>query len=105
MGVAVVMLFLFYISALKAGHEVTQELAGKIHWLVFPFVQAFTFTAGMSILMTGVRMFLAEIPRHLWQSLKNLFLILGPHWMYQQSSHLHLLLLLSAFFHLMQLDC
>ena len=61
MGVAVVMLFLFYISALKAGHEVTQELAGKIHWLVFPFVQAFTFTAGMSILMTGVRMFLAEI--------------------------------------------
>ena len=27
MGVAVVMLFLFYISALKAGHEVTQELA------------------------------------------------------------------------------
>ncbi|WP_277904061.1 PTS transporter subunit IIC, partial [Enterococcus lactis] len=61
MGVAVVMLFLFYISALKAGHEATQELAGKIHWLVFPFVQAFTFTAGMSILMTGVRMFLAEI--------------------------------------------
>ncbi|NSW16630.1 PTS transporter subunit IIC [Enterococcus faecalis] len=61
MGVAVVMLFLFYLSALKAGRDVTQELAGSTHWLVFPFVQAFTFTAGMSILMTGVRMFLAEI--------------------------------------------
>lgn len=61
MGVAVVMLFLFYLSALKAGRDVTQELAGSTHWFVFPFVQAFTFTAGMSILMTGVRMFLAEI--------------------------------------------
>lgn len=61
MGVAVVMLILFYISAIKAGKTVTQELAGSTHWLVFPFVQAFTFTAGMSILMTGVRMFLSEI--------------------------------------------
>ena len=46
MGVAAVMLVLFYISALKAGRDVTQELAGTTHWLVFPFVQAFTFTAG-----------------------------------------------------------
>ncbi|MBQ6483692.1 MAG: PTS transporter subunit IIC [Carnobacterium sp.] len=61
MGVAVIMLGLFYLSALKAGRDVTQELAGTTHWLVFPMVQAFTFTAGMSILMTGVRMFLAEI--------------------------------------------
>ncbi|WP_414043938.1 PTS ascorbate transporter subunit IIC [Macrococcus sp. EM39E] len=61
MGVAVVMLIIFYIATLKAGKDVTQELAGTQHWLVFPFVQAFTFTAGMSILMSGVRMFLAEI--------------------------------------------
>ncbi|MFD2305723.1 PTS ascorbate transporter subunit IIC [Enterococcus termitis] len=61
MGVAVIMLILFYVSALKAGREVTEELSGATHWLVFPMVQAFTFTAGMSILMTGVRMFLAEI--------------------------------------------
>ena len=61
MGVAVVMLILFYISAIKAGQEVTQKLAVSTHWLVFPFVQAFTFTAGMSILMIGVRMFLSEI--------------------------------------------
>lgn len=61
MGMAVIMLALFYVSAIKAGKDVTQELAGGTHWLVFPAIQAFTFTAGMSILMTGVRMFLAEI--------------------------------------------
>lgn len=61
MGVSVVMLILFYVSAFAAGRDITQELAGTQHWLVFPLVQAFTFAAGMSILMTGVRMFLAEI--------------------------------------------
>lgn len=61
MGIAIVMLILFYLAAFKAGPVETQKLAGKAHWLVFPLVQAFTFTAGMSILMTGVRMFLAEI--------------------------------------------
>lgn len=61
MGVSIVMLFLFYLSAFKAGPAFTQKLAGTVHWLVFPFIQAFTFTAGMSILMSGVRMFLAEI--------------------------------------------
>ncbi len=61
MGLAIVMLILFYIATLKAGQVYTQEIAGSQHWLVFPLVQAFTFVAGMSVLMTGVRMFLAEI--------------------------------------------
>lgn len=61
MGLSIVMLILFYVATLKAGQTFTQELAGSQHWLVFPLVQAFTFVAGMSILMTGVRMFLAEI--------------------------------------------
>ncbi|MBU5592662.1 PTS transporter subunit IIC [Clostridium sp. MSJ-4] len=61
MGLSIVMLILFYVATLKAGQEFTQKLAGSQHWLVFPLVQAFTFTAGMSVLMTGVRMFLAEI--------------------------------------------
>lgn len=60
-GVAVLMLILFYISTIAAGQDFTQELAGTTHWLVFPFIQAFRFTAGMSILMTGVRMFLASL--------------------------------------------
>ncbi|RRJ61980.1 PTS sugar transporter subunit IIC [Paenibacillus oralis] len=61
MGLSIVMLILFYVATLKAGQIFTQELAGSQHWLVFPLVQAFTFVAGMSVLMTGVRMFLAEI--------------------------------------------
>jgi PTS system ascorbate-specific IIC component len=61
MGLSIVMLILFYVATLKAGQEFTQQLAGSQHWLVFPLVQAFTFAAGMSVLMTGVRMFLAEI--------------------------------------------
>lgn len=61
MGLSIVMLILFYVATVKAGQTFTQELAGSQHWLVFPLVQAFTFVAGMSVLMTGVRMFLAEI--------------------------------------------
>lgn len=61
MGMAVIMLVLFYISTFAAGAEFTTKLSGKTHWLVYPAIQAFTFTAGMSVLMTGVRMFLAEI--------------------------------------------
>lgn len=61
MGAAIVMIILFYTATLKAGMEATQALSGSQHWLVFPFIQAMTFTAGLSILMTGVRMFLAEI--------------------------------------------
>lgn len=61
MGLSIVMLILFYVAALKAGQTFTQGLSGSQHWLVFPLVQAFTFVAGMSVLMTGVRMFLAEI--------------------------------------------
>lgn len=61
MGLSIVMLILFYVATLKSGREFTQEISGSTHWLVFPLVQAFTFVAGMSVLMTGVRMFLAEI--------------------------------------------
>ena len=61
MGCAFVMTLLFYVSALAAGQESVAKLAGSTHWLVFPVLQAFQFTAGMSVLMTGVRMFLGEI--------------------------------------------
>lgn len=61
MGISVIMLILFYVAAFAAGSEATTELSGSTHWLVYPIIQAFTFAAGMSILMTGVRMFLAEI--------------------------------------------
>jgi len=60
-GMSVIMLILFYAAAIAAGQEFTQEMAGSVNWLVWPFVQAITFTAGMNVLMYGVRMFLAEI--------------------------------------------
>lgn len=60
-GVAVLMLILFYVSAIAAGQGFTTELAGGTHWLAFPFIQAFRFTAGMSILMDGVGMFTGAI--------------------------------------------
>jgi ascorbate PTS system EIIC component len=61
MGCASVMALLFYVSALAAGPDVVQKLAGTTNWLVFPGLLALQFTAGMSVLMTGVRMFLGEI--------------------------------------------
>lgn len=61
MGVAIVMLILFYIAAFAAGEKVVSKISGSVDWLVFPLIQALTFTAGISILMSGVRMFLAEI--------------------------------------------
>jgi PTS system ascorbate-specific IIC component len=61
MGCATVMTLLFYVSAIAAGPEVVGKVAGGTHWLVFPLMLALQFTAGMSVLMTGVRMFLGEI--------------------------------------------
>lgn len=61
MCVAIVMVILFYVAALAAGREVTQGLAGSVHWLVFPFLQGLQFAAGMHVLITGVRMFISEI--------------------------------------------
>ncbi|KRK74006.1 PTS ascorbate transporter subunit IIC [Lacticaseibacillus nasuensis] len=61
MGFAFVMLILFYISAIAAGKTAVLKLSGGTDWLVFPLIQALTCTAGISVLMTGVRMFLAEI--------------------------------------------
>jgi len=61
LGMSVIMLILFYIAAIAAGKETTQQLAGSANWMVWPFIQALTFTAGMNVLMYGVRMFLAEI--------------------------------------------
>ncbi|WP_295746237.1 PTS ascorbate transporter subunit IIC [uncultured Limosilactobacillus sp.] len=60
-GVAVLMLILFYAATLAAGEVYTMKVSGGIQWLVFPLLQAISFTAGMSILMYGVGMFLEEL--------------------------------------------
>lgn len=61
MGVAIIMLIIFYVAAFAAGQAVVSKISNGVDWMVFPLIQALTFTAGISILMTGVRMFLAEI--------------------------------------------
>lgn len=60
-GVAIVMLIMFYIATFAAGQVATAKISGGVHWLVFPLIQALTFTAAMSVLMYGVGMFLEEI--------------------------------------------
>ncbi|MFL0267674.1 PTS ascorbate transporter subunit IIC [Candidatus Clostridium radicumherbarum] len=61
MCVAVVMVIVFYVAAIAAGQADTQKLAGTVNWIVFPLLQGLQFAAGMSVLITGVRMFISEI--------------------------------------------
>lgn len=51
----------YYVSAFAAGKEVVETISGGVHWLVYPFMQAVTFTAALYVIITGVRMFLGEI--------------------------------------------
>lgn len=61
LGVAIVMLILFYIATFAAGKQIATGISNGVNWLVFPLIQALTFTAAMSVLMYGVGMFLEEI--------------------------------------------
>ena len=60
-SIAATMSIIFYISALAAGQEQVEELAGGMHWLIYPFMKALLFTGGMYVIITGVRMFIGEI--------------------------------------------
>ena len=60
-SIAATMSIIFYISALAAGQEQLEELAGGMHWLIYPFMKALLFTGGMYVIITGVRMFIGEI--------------------------------------------
>lgn len=51
----------YYLSALVAGREAVEALSGGVHWLIYPLMQTFTFTGGLYVIITGVRLFLGEI--------------------------------------------
>lgn len=61
LSIAIVMIILFYVAAIAAGKDATQKLAGTTNWVAFPLLQGLQFAAGMQVLITGVRMFIAEI--------------------------------------------
>ncbi|MEK4760648.1 PTS ascorbate transporter subunit IIC [Viridibacillus sp. FSL E2-0187] len=60
-SISAVMLILYLITTLVAGPEFVSTLSGEQNWLVFSIIQAFGFTAGVLVLLQGVRMFLGEI--------------------------------------------
>lgn len=46
---------------LAIGQQGITELSGKTNWLVWLLMEGFTFTAGVVVLLTGVRMFIGSI--------------------------------------------
>lgn len=60
-AISVTMIPFFYISALVAGKEAVDAIAGGVNWLLFPFLQSLTFAGAVYTIITGVRMFLAEL--------------------------------------------
>lgn len=60
-SIALTMLVIYYVAAVAAGQSAVAAAAGDTHWLVFPFIQALTFAGAVYVIITGVRMFLAEI--------------------------------------------
>lgn len=64
-SVALFMIVLFYVAAIAAacnGHLAElQEMSGNDIWFIYPFLQGLQFAAGMSVLIYGVRQFIAEI--------------------------------------------
>lgn len=52
---------IYYIAAAVAGREAVEAISGGTHWLIFPLMQTLTFTGGLYVIITGVRLFLGEI--------------------------------------------
>lgn len=60
-SIAVSISVFYYASAIAAGQEAVEAVAGGVHWLIYPLMESLTFTAGLYVIITGVRMFLGEI--------------------------------------------
>ncbi|CAH0120396.1 MULTISPECIES: PTS ascorbate transporter subunit IIC [unclassified Paenibacillus] len=60
-SISCVMVLIYLISVLMAGPEFMKSISNDQNWIVFAIVQGLGFTAGVLILLQGVRMFLGEI--------------------------------------------
>lgn len=64
-SVALFMVVLFYVAVIACvvnGHmDFVYKKAGNDIWFIYPFLQGLQFAAGMSVLIYGVRQFIAEI--------------------------------------------
>ena len=61
LAVASVMVPLYVLLAILAGPEVVAEAAGGKNYIVFAVLQGITFCVGLFILLTGVRLLIAEL--------------------------------------------
>lgn len=61
LSVMVVMVPLYIITALFAGPEFCSQFSGSTNYLVHAFLQSMQFVVGIYVLMSGVRLLLAEI--------------------------------------------
>lgn len=60
-AISLTMIVFFYVAAIAAGPTFTQEIAGGVHWLVFPLMQGLMFAAAVYVIITGIRMLLGEL--------------------------------------------
>ncbi|WP_339230680.1 PTS sugar transporter subunit IIC [Aeribacillus sp. FSL K6-2833] len=60
-GVGLVMIPLYIITAAFAGEEFASQFSDNLNYLVFAFIQGFQFVVGVYVLLSGVRLLLAEI--------------------------------------------
>ncbi len=64
-SVALFMVVLFYVAtiacAVTGNVEVVKKMSGNDIWFIYPLLQGLQFAAGMSVLIYGVRQFIAEI--------------------------------------------
>lgn len=60
-AMAILMPLIFICMGLAIGEAGIQELAGSNQWIVWLFLQGISFTAGFTILLAGVRMFINQL--------------------------------------------
>lgn len=61
LSVAIIMIPLYVVTAAFAGSAFGSEFAGDMNYIVYAFLQAVQFVVGVYVLLSGVRLLLAEI--------------------------------------------